>query len=455
MYILYTSGSTGEPKGVMVEHHSVSHYVDHAVRFYLSDVDGAVLSSPLCFDATVTALWSPLVAGKPLLLLSEEDPQELSSWLFGSTRGWLFRITPAHLEALFPFDRASAPSAAPHCLVLGGERLPAGTLSRWRALLPEAKFVNEYGPTETVVGSTAYEIGAHREYWPEQGADTVSIGQPIASTRVYVLNAHRQRVPPGVSGELHIGGVGVSRGYLHGPKLTAEKFVPDPFGATAGARLYRTGDLCRWRSDGSLEFLGRNDRQVKIRGYRIEPGEIETALTSLATVRSAVVVAQEQASGEKQLVAYVVLRASSGNHSGEPPPAGELQQSLREQLPHYMVPVSFVILDEMPLTAHGKIDRRRLPPAPDPVDSQAEIVPPGNPLEAALLRLWQRVLAVERVSTTTDFLALGGHSIQALRLVTLIRAATQVHVSLQEFMRLATVREVAAHIEKQRAMQPG
>jgi len=307
-YVIYTSGSTGRPKGVMVEHGGLSNYLAHAVEAYLPGLAGSVVSSPLCFDATLTTLLPPLLAGKPVWLLPDEAHTEtlarLSTRLFAEGEGWLFKITPAHLEALSYLERDVASCAAPHCIVVGGEQLPASTLRRWKGeLLPNATFVNEYGPTETVVGCSVWTLSTQDQLSRLEGAAATPIGRPIGNTQLYVLDAHGQLQPMGSIGELYIGGAGVARGYLNRPELTAERFVDNPY--TPG-RLYRTGDLVRHLPDGELEFVGRIDDQVKIRGFRIELGEIEAALVAQPGVREAVVLVREDAPGDRRLVAYVV-----------------------------------------------------------------------------------------------------------------------------------------------------
>ncbi|WP_460736256.1 amino acid adenylation domain-containing protein, partial [Lysobacter tyrosinilyticus] len=333
-YVIYTSGSTGRPKGVMVEHGGLSNYLAHAVDAYLPGLAGAVVSSPLCFDATLTTLLPPLLAGKPVWLLPDESHTQtlsrLSERLFTTGEGWLFKITPAHLEALSYLERDVAACEAPHCIVVGGEQLPASTLRRWKGeLLPQARFVNEYGPTETVVGCSVWTLSTQEELSWLDGSAATPIGRPIGNTQLYVLDAHRQLQPLGSVGELYIGGAGVARGYLNRPELTAERFVDNVFGA---GRLYRTGDLVRHLEDGELEFVGRIDDQVKIRGFRIELGEIEAALVSQPGVREAVVLVREDAPGDRRLVAYVVAA------DGATLDAHVLREALSQSLPEYMVP---------------------------------------------------------------------------------------------------------------------
>jgi amino acid adenylation domain-containing protein len=329
-YVIYTSGSTGQPKGVMVEHRGLLNYLQWAMRTYAPEAGaGSVVSSSYAFDATVTALYTPLLCGRSVVLLREGDELEgLEAQLRGAQTWSLVKITPAHLQLLGQRWQGAPGECSVGAFVIGGEALLPSTVELWRSIAPRVRLINEYGPTETVVGCSIYEVPAG---WG--GESSVPIGRPIANTRMYVLDAHRQPVPIGVAGEIYIGGAGVARGYLNRDALTAERFVVDPFSADPPARLYKTGDVGRWRADGNLEYLGRNDHQVKIRGYRIELGEIESQLSRHKQVKEAVVLAREGAtytshgggreagpwtdrehagraqgdeSGEKRLVAYVV-----------------------------------------------------------------------------------------------------------------------------------------------------
>jgi acyl carrier protein len=272
-------------------------------------------------------------------------------------------------------------------------------------------------------------------------AQSIQLGRPLANTECYVVDARRQPVPPGVAGELLIGGAGVARGYLNRPELTAEKFIPHPF-RNDGARLYRTGDLVRQRPDGALEFLGRLDNQVKIRGFRIELGEIETVLRETAAVRDAVVVAREDVAGDKRLVAYLQPR------NGAPPVLSELRQQLRAKLPDYMVPAAFVLLDEFPLTPSGKINRRALPAPEGALHAAASnYEAPRTALEEKLAAIWGGVLRMNKVGIRDDFFAVGGHSLLATQMMARVRDALGVQVPLRSLFEHPTVSELAAHVE--------
>jgi amino acid adenylation domain-containing protein/thioester reductase-like protein len=301
-YVIYTSGSTGTPKGVMVEHAGLINYMHWALRVYEPESGEAIpVSSPLAFDATGTSLYCALLSGRSAVLLTEgQELEGLEQLLLRRSRWSLIKVSPAHLQALGPRLGATKPPCTVGAIVVGGEALPPATVQLWRSIWPQVRIINQYGPTETVVACSAYEIPKD---W--KATHSVPIGRPAPNVQFYVLNGSLQPVPIGVPGELYIGGSQVSRGYINRPELTAERFVENPF-ASPGSRMYRTGDLVRYLPDGNLEFLGRIDSQVKIRGYRIELGEIEVQLARHKHVKEAVVLAREDVPGEKRLVAYVV-----------------------------------------------------------------------------------------------------------------------------------------------------
>ncbi len=299
-YVIYTSGSTGKPRGVMVTHRGLSNYLNWAMKAYgVSEGSGSLVHSPLGFDLTVTSLLLPLVAGQRVTLLREDEGiEELGLALSAGVDHSLVKLTPSHLEGLSHLLPRNA-SGKTRALVVGGEALFGERMSFWRTAAPDTRIFNEYGPTETVVGCCVYEVAG------EQKTGPVPIGKPVANTSLYVLDNQWQPMPVGVPGELFIGGVGVARGYVNKPDLTADKFIPDPFSDTPGQRLYRTGDIVRHLEDGNLEYIGRTDHQVKLRGYRIELGEIEAVLNSHPQVREAVVLAREDEPGNKRLVGYI------------------------------------------------------------------------------------------------------------------------------------------------------
>ncbi|MGF6658423.1 amino acid adenylation domain-containing protein [Paraburkholderia atlantica] len=407
-YVIYTSGSTGTPKGVMVEHRGVANYLAWACEAY-APRSSSIVSSSLAFDATINSLFAPLICGGHARLVRERD-EVAGLKVQASSACGLVNITPSHLDALGQQMLAGPMAGQVDLLVIGGEALSHSTVELWRRVQPGARMVNEYGPTETVVGCTFYEIPS------ECAVSThVPIGRPIANTRVYVLDGHGEPVPFGVVGELYIGGAGVARGYLNRPELTAERFIASPF--VEGDRLYRTGDLARYLPDGNLEFLGRIDEQVKVRGFRIEPGEVAAHLCAHGWVREAVVVAREGRAGEPQLVAYVV----AAQEAQEAQLAATLRAHLVGQLPDYMVPAAFVPLAALPLTVNGKLDRRALPAPQDDAYARRGYEAPRGELETVLAQLWAELLGLERVGRHDHFFELGGHSLLAVQLMERLR----------------------------------
>ena len=321
------------------------------------------------------------------------------------------------------------------CVIAAGEECSSQVVALHARKAPGiSAFFNEYGPTEATVWSTVHECG-------QEDLISVPIGRPIANTRVYVLDERMELAPVGVKGELYIGGAGVARGYWNRPELTAEKFVPNPYGG-AGERLYRSGDVVRWRDAGELEYLGRMDEQVKIRGYRIEPGEVEAVLREHGGVREAAVVVVEEKGGGKRLLGYVVYR------DGQRVESSHLRRYLQERLPEYMVPSVLLELTSMPLTANGKLDRRGLP-KPDEVGQQGEsgYVAPRTAMEELLCGIWSQVLGVERVSATGNFFELGGHSLLATQVIARVREVVGVEVELRLLFSAPTLEEFALGVE--------
>jgi nonribosomal peptide synthetase DhbF len=362
--------------------------------------------------------------------LGHIDPLYLTS-LISTEEVTIIHFVPSMLRPFLdvaPFEQCASLRA----VMCSGEALSPAVVHEFAGRLP-SRLNNLYGPTEASVDVTYWECSA--------GPETVPIGRPIWNTRVYVLDAELQAVPIGVSGELYLGGVGLARGYLGRAGLTGERFIPDPFGS--GDRLYRSGDLGRWRSDGELEHLGRIDHQVKLRGYRIELGEIEAALRNQPSITDAVVVAREDAPGDKRLVAYVVSK------SGKAPESSELRAHLTKSLPEYMVPSAFVVLDALPLTPNGKVDRKALPAA-DAQPNVTEYVAPRTSTEQLLVEIWQDLLKLERIGIHDNFFALGGHSLLATRVMARLRERVKLELPLRALFRAPTVGALGERIDNLR-----
>ncbi|MFF5219556.1 amino acid adenylation domain-containing protein, partial [Micromonospora sp. NPDC000442] len=432
-YVIYTSGSTGTPKGVAVTHGGLTNYLLWAAEAYrmAPGGGGAPLHSSLAFDLTVTSVLVPLVTGSPVVVHEAGDADGLAA-LLGERGGFgLAKVVPAHLPLLAESLSGEAAAGAARTWVVGGEALPGPVVRAWLERAPGSVVVNEYGPTETVVGCCVYEVSAGQEV-----GDTVPIGRPIANTRLYVLDEALQPVPPGVAGELYIAGAGVARGYVGRAGLTAERFVASPF--DSGERMYRTGDLAKWSAAGTMDFLGRVDHQVKVRGFRIEPGEIEAALQAHPQVAQAAVIAREDVPGDKRLVGYVVL---ADPEAGVGP--DELTEFAGRRLPEYMVPSAIVVLDRLPLTTNGKLDRRALP-APDYAGDTSAGRGPLTVQEEILCAVFAEVLGLERVGVEDDFFRLGGHSLLAVRLSSRVRAVLGVELPMRALFESPTVAELAA-----------
>jgi amino acid adenylation domain-containing protein/non-ribosomal peptide synthase protein (TIGR01720 family) len=456
VYVMYTSGSTGTPKGVMVTHEGLVNYLRWSRAAYDATRGcGTPVHSSIGFDLTITSLLVPLMCGQRVVLLSEEEGLGQLSKALAEGHDWtLVKLTPGHLEVLKQMLEGQTLEGRANVLVIGGEALMTESLLGWREDAPSTRLVNEYGPTEAVVGCCVYEVDPNAEL-----SGPVPIGRPIANMEMYVLNEKMRAVPVGVVGELYIGGRGIARGYFEQPESTAEKFVPHPYSERAGERLYRTGDLGRHLANGQLEYVGRTDQQVKIRGFRVELGEIEAALRDQEGVREAVVLVKES-SGEKHLIGHVVaesataleVEARDGNSEFSAIlDGGRLRQNLMERLPEYMVPARVVVIQEMPLTGNGKIDRRALAEIgehKERLEREKSYVGPRTQTEELLAKIWSQVLKVERVGVFDNLFELGGDSIMGIRI---INRANQAGLRLtpnqlfqyQTIAELATVAETA------------
>ncbi|MCD7041283.1 amino acid adenylation domain-containing protein [Pseudomonas sp. MAFF 311096] len=430
-YIMYTSGSTGTPKGVLVPHRGITRLVLNNGYADFNASDRVAFASNPAFDASTMDVWGPLLNGGQVQVIDHAtllDPTAFGVALADVTV--LFVTTALFNQYVQLIPQALA---GLRILLCGGERADPAAFRSLLARAPALRLVHCYGPTETTTYATTYEVRSLAE-----DADSVPIGRPISNTQIHVLDAQLQPVPLGVTGEICIGGDGVAKGYLNRPALTAEKFVHDPF--DADALMYRTGDLGRWTADGLLECIGRNDDQVKIRGFRIELGEIEARLATFAGIQDVVVLAREDAPGDKRLVAYFTW-------ADEPVAIDSVRAYLQGQLPEYMLPSAFVPLAHLPLTANGKVDRKALPVPALEALNRRDFEAPVDALEQSLAALWTEVLKVEQVGRHDSFFELGGHSLLAIRLVSLMDEAG-LAVSLAELFQHASVASVAAMLRQ-------
>jgi amino acid adenylation domain-containing protein len=437
-YVIYTSGSTGRPKGVMINHGGLVNYLRWATEAYrIEEGEGAPVQSSIGFDLTVTSLYGPLVNGKRVDLLSEKEGIEALATNLSREGGYsLVKITPAHLDLLAQQMSDSELEGRTRALVIGGEALKADSLKYWRERARGTRLINEYGPTEAVVGCCVYEVN-------EVGSEsfTVPIGKPIANTQIYLLDLGYEPAPVGVRGEIYISGDGLARGYVGSPELTGGKFIPNRFSGSSGERLYRTGDIGRRLPDGNIEYIGRADDQVKLRGYRIELGEIEAVLNEHRSVRQSAVIVNEDAKGRKRLIGYVV-----GEKAATP---AELKRHLRERLPEHMIPEMIIALGEMPLTANGKVARKRLPLVTDAGRQvEQEYVAARTPIEGLLAGIFEDVLKLERVGRKDNFFEIGGHSLLATQAVSRIRNVLGVEIDVRNIFEDATVEGLARRIEE-------
>jgi amino acid adenylation domain-containing protein len=452
-YILYTSGSTGIPKGVMIPHAAICNHMIWMLKEFAFDQSERLLQkTPFTFDASVWEFYAPLLSGGQLVMAKPEGHRDSTYMVNAINKNSIstLQVVPSQLQMLLNEKRLK------NCLTLrrvfcGGEALTVELFNQFKARLPTIELINLYGPTEATIDTTFWRC--HQE----QGLPIMPIGRPIGNMQTYILDPYLNLVPIGVQGELHIAGIGIGRGYLNRPELTAQKFVPNPFPSSIttkggpingeeeiGGRLYKSGDLARYLPNGSIEFIGRSDYQVKIHGFRIELGEVESVLGKHPAIEAAVVIAREDAPEDKRLVAYVVASNES------PPTFRELRRFLIEKLPDYMIPSAIVYLDGLPLTPNGKIDRRALPtPEPSRSELEAAYVAPQSEVERMIAEVWQQVLRFERVGMHDNFFDLGGHSLLLIQIHNKFQELFNKEIPIADLFRYPTINTLADYLAQE------
>lgn len=445
-YLIFTSGSTGVPKGVVIPHRALIHHNRVlSAAFGLSADDRVLQFCSPGFDVMVEEVLATLAAGATVVLKTPPMTESISGFLKEVERlGLTVLNLPTafwqHLTEEIAEQSLRLPPAV-RLVIAGGEKVAASSLARWRKATPRAvRWMNGYGPTEATITTHLFEPPSDPPSEPWVEKNLVPIGQPVAHTRCYVLDARGKPTPTGEPGELYIGGPGLARGYLNQPALTAEKFVPDPGGS--GERLFRTGDWVRLLPEGDYEFIGRVDHQVKIRGFRIETGEVEAVLQRHPSIRMAVVTAREDRPFDPYLAAYYTLRPHS-REDGQ-----QLRKYLQKWLPDYMVPSTYVLLDRFPLTPHGKIDRAALPlAAPIPPEGDREWVGPRNAAEEVMAGLWRELLRLREVDVHSNFFELGGQSLLATRLMSRVSRLFQVDLPQRVLFENPTIAQLTGYLE--------
>ena len=426
-YVIYTSGSTGQPKGVMIEHQGLTNYIWWAKDYYCNGEGGHFpLYSSLSFDLTMTSIFVPLITGGQIRVIRGEGAN-LINQVINDEGVETVKLTPAHLSLIKAGEKGQSDIKQ---MILGGEELKSELARETVDNFDDLIIYNEYGPTETVVGCTVHKFEPEEEY------SSVPIGRPIQNTQIYILDQARQPLPPGAVGEIYISGDGVARGYLNRPELTTDRFVENPF--IPGQRMYKTGDLGKYLENGEIQYLGRIDNQVKVNGFRIEMGEIEAGLLTHPQISDGVVDTRLDHNQDRYLVAYYISREDLA--------VGQLREHLSRLLPDYMIPTRYVRVDEIPLTANGKVNREKLPDPKGEVVVATSYQPPRNSKENMLVELWQEILGVNRVGINDNFFELGGHSLKATSFVSRLERELDITLPLSQVFKSPTIKELAERI---------
>jgi len=440
-HILYTSGSTGQPKGIMISHRGIKRLaLNNGYATFDANIRMGFAANP-AFDATTMEIWLPLLHGGVVVVIPQEevlDPEQFRQALKRQAVNALFLTVGLFNQYA---DVLMEEFAALKYLIVGGDVVDPQVVTRvLRGNRPE-HLLNGYGPTEATTLATTYEIAV-----PPEKQRRIPIGRPISNTQVYILNEASQPVPIGVTGELYIGGDGLAHGYFDRSELTAERFVPNTFSGEPGARMYKTGDLCRWKEDGTVDFIGRNDFQVKVRGFRIELEEIEAKLADYPGIGNVVVVVREDEPGNKRLVAYYTWAKAVEQQESDN--AHLLRSHLAAKLPEYMLPAAFVCMESLPLTTNGKLDRNALPiPVGDAYVAREYEAPQGD-MESTLASIFEEVLKVERVGRHDNFFELGGHSLLVTKLISRVRSILGIELIIKNVFEFPTVAGLAPIAEK-------
>ncbi|MCT7951957.1 amino acid adenylation domain-containing protein [Ancylothrix sp. C2] len=436
-YIIYTSGSTGKPKGVAVTHKAINRLVVNTNYIKIDATDKIAQAANLCFDAATFEIWGALLNGAELVGINQEillSPHDFAAEIRAKKISFLFLTT-----ALFQEIARNVPQAfeSLRCLLFGGERVDVRWVKKVLKAGAPQELIHVYGPTENTTFTSYYPVESLAEE-----STSLPIGRPISNTQIYILDQHLNPVPIGIAGEVYIGGEGLAKGYINRPELTAEKFISLNLPENKQSRVYKTGDIARYLPDGNIEFLGRADNQVKIRGFRIELGEIESILNQHPDVQNAAVIVREEIPGEKNLVGYIVTH-QKGRHI-----ISELREFLKAKLPAYMIPSSYAILESLPLTPSGKINRQLLPKIDaEPEDFPEDYVAPRTSVEEKLVKIWANILGKKQVSVYDNFFELGGHSLLATQLISRIRNSFEIELPLSHVFEAPTVASLAKYIE--------